>query len=289
MSIFDNKLATFYKSVVVEKGKPLPYPGKHIPILDLLTNERYTNHNLLAQLRQSGYKSDFYKKNKKYLSAACFSSVQDDLIYSRSDLNHLYHTGFLSFDIDADTNPLLLHGSDDEIWQTITNMPYVAYAARSVSNIGFWGLVPIQFHDEHGSHYEALRNYFAAHNIHIDHTSDVSRLRFLAYDPDAHFELNPEVFTETAQQQSYITNLNEYERKNLSDEFFRAACIWVEFKYDLKFEQGMVHNYLLRLYAILRNARVSRASALNWIYNNLIDEDKITTNCLDEIKVFSKF
>jgi hypothetical protein len=289
MSIFDNKICTFYKCVNSEKGQPLPHPGKHVPLLDLLTNEGYTNHKLLDQLRANGYDSEYYKKNKRNLSAACFSSVQDDLIYSRSDVNHLYHTGFISFDIDHKDNPVLLHGGADEMKDfIIENIPYVAYLGKSVSNIGFWGLFPIQFKDEHAGHYEAMKMYFEERNIKIDHTSDISRLRFLAYDPDAHFELNPEVFSLTHSPNTEIPSLDDYERKNLTDDFFIAACRWVEAKHDLKFQSGMIHNYLLRLYAILRNARVSRGSALNWIYNNLIEEDQITTNCLDEVQIKRK-
>ena len=284
-NIFDGKVCSFYKSVISNpKTGKLPQPGVNRPILDILTKEGYTNNDLLTKLRNSGFKSDFYKANKKYLSGATISTVQDDLTITRSDANTLFHTGFIAFDIDPDANPMLLHGGCDEMKDyIIDNIPYVAYLAKSVSNIGFWGLFPIAYKDEHYGHYEAMKLYFSERSINIDHTSDISRVRFIAYDPDAHIELNPQVFNDTHIPPENLPHLNEYTRPCPPDEFFIAACRWVEAKNDLVFKHGMIHNYLLRLYATLRSARVSRQDALNWIYNNLIDPDKITTNCLDEI------
>ncbi len=282
-NIFDGKLCSYYKSVI-----ETPIRGRHSKILDVLTNERYTNQTLLNELRQSGYKSEFYKKRKKFLPGACFSSVQDNLNIDRSDANHLFHSGFIAFDIDPDDNQSLLHGGYDEMKEfIISNIPFVAYLGASVSGMGLWGLIPIRFNDEHYAHYEAMKQYFKDKNIIIDNTCDISRVRFVCYDPDAHFELQPEIFEDTLFD-SELPILDEYIRKTPSNEFFQVACKWVEVKHDLKFEPGYIHNYLLRLYSTLRAAHVSRQDCLNWIYNNLIEPDKITTNCLDEIKFNKK-
>lgn len=263
--------------------------GVNKPLLDILTKDGYTNTTLLNKVRNSGYKSDYYKENKKALSAATFSSVQDDLTVNRSDNNHLFHTGFIAFDIDPDTNPMLLHGGDIELRDyIIDNIPYVCYLGRSVSNIGFWGLFAIQHKDEHYAHYLAMKKYFADKNITIDNTSDISRLRFIAFDPDAHFELNPEIFDLTVEKtdQPFI---NKYTRATPNNDFFIACCKWVEVKHDLKFQPGMIHNYLCSLYSTLRFAHVSREDCLNWIYRNLITEAEVTTNCLDEIDFNKKW
>lgn len=283
-NIFDGAKCTFYKNVVEHKYKngPLTTPGRVVSLLEVLSNERYTNQILLTKLRTSGYKSDYYNENKRQLSATSFSSVQDDLNIDRSDANHLFHTGFIAFDIDANDNPALLYDDSLKEW-IIDNIPYVAYLGKSVSNLGYWGLFPIRFKDEHDGHYEAMKKYFKDRNIIIDNTQDVSRLRFLSYDPDAHFELNPEIYAETLAVAESISGIEEYERPNITDALFVAACRWVEAKHGLEFKHGMIHNYLLRLYAILRSCHIGREKCLNWIYNNLIEADKITTNCLDEV------
>lgn len=291
--IFTGKICSYYKDVVNhitdsfgKNTAQLITPGCNVSILEMLTNERYTNHKLLTELRQSGYKSDFYKKNKKRLSAASLSSVQDNLTIDRSDDNHLFHTGLITFDIDPDANPMLLHGGSDEMKDfIISKIPYVCYLGKSVSDIGFWGIFAIKYKDEHYAHYEAMKKYFSDRSITIDTTSDISRLRFIAYDPDAHFELDPEIFADTLLINKDTPHIEDYYRSTPPHEFFMAACRWVEAKHDMQFQVGSVHNYLLRLYATLRYAHVSREDCLNWIYGNLINPDNVTTNCLDEINI----
>lgn len=276
---------TFYKNVTSHQFKdgPLTTPGKIIPIKELLINERYTNTTLLYQLRNSGYKSDYYNSFKNGLSAACFSSVQDDLTYDRSDANHLFHTGFIAFDIDTDKNPYLLTDGESMRDFMIENIPYISYLGKSVSNLGYWGLIPILNKEDHAGHYEAMKELFKSHNIILDKTSDVSRLRFLAYDPDGYLNENAKVFNESIITDNTTSSIDDYERKP-TDELFIAACKWVEAKYEIKFQKGSIHNYLLYLYATLRACHISRSHILNWVYNNLIDESLITTNCLDEPK-----
>lgn len=279
-----NTKCTFYKNITEHqfKGGPLVTPGKIAPIFDLLTNERYTNGILLNELRQSVYKSDYYNKFKSGLSAACFSSVQDNLNIDRSDANHLFHTGFISFDIDTGDNPYLLTDGESIRDFIIDNIPYVSYLGKSVSDLGYWGLIPILNKEDHYGHYEAMKELFKQHKIILDKTSDISRLRFIAYDPDGYFNQSAKVFTESLITEQ-TTSISDYERKP-TDELFLAACKWVEVKYEVKFQKGSVHNYLLYLYATLRACHISRQNILNWVYNNLIDESLITTNCLEEPK-----
>lgn len=275
---------TFYKSIIERpyKGAPLSYAGKIVPIFDLLTKQGYTNSNLLNDLRNSGYKSDYYNSNKSGLSAACFSSVQDDLTIDRNDANHLFHTGYISFDIDTDKNPYLLTDGESIKEFIINTIPYISYVGKSVSNLGYWGLMPILNKDDHYGHYEAMKLLFKSHDIILDKTSDISRLRFIAYDPDGYINNGAKIFTESIQTNP-VNNLDEYERI-VTPDFFVAACRWVEAKHGIKFEKGAIHNYLLYLYATLRGCHVSRENILNWVFNNLIDEALITTNCLDEPK-----
>jgi len=291
--IFTGKICSFYKSIYPKvKGQPeLAIPGTNRLLLDILTNERYTNQGLLTKLRQSGYKSDYYNENKSALSAACISSVQDNLTISRSNGNHLFHTGFIAFDIDPGLNPMLLHpgGLEQMRDYIIDNIPYVAYLGRSVSNIGYWGLFPIAYKDEHAGHFEAIRTYFLDRRIVIDPLADVSRLRFIAYDPDAHFEPNPEIFQDTAEISQQLSNSNERIRATPNHAFFIACCRWVEAKNEIEFKPGFRHNYLRRLYSTLRHAHVSREDCLNWIYKNIISADQINCNCLDEIDTTKKW
>lgn len=275
---------TFYKGITKENF----CGGKIVSIYDLLTNERYTNP-ILNDIRLSGYKSEYYNETKKLLSAAAYSSVQDDLTCHRTDANHLFHTGYIAFDIDIDANPYLNTDPEGLKEFIIDNIPFVAYIGKSVSNIGLWGLIPILNKEDHYGHYEAMKELFKAHDITLDHTSDISRLRFVAYDPDGYINDEAKIFMESKQPEQSGKVIDYYERSDVNDEFFIAACHWIEAKHGIKFQKGSIHNYLLYLYGLLRSAHVSREKCLNWIYNNLIDEREITTNCLDEPKwLFAK-
>lgn len=287
--IFTGKICTYYKSVVEFQSDKftLKTHGRILPVLDVLTNERYTNGKLLNDLRNNPYKGDFYSNNKRRLSAASFSSIQDDLTISRSDKNHLFHTGFISFDIDPDGNEFLFQpGCGDEMKEfLIDNFPFIAYMGKSVSNLGYWGLVPILNNEEHAAHFTALVKYFQNSNITLDTSvKDISRLRFIAYDPDGYFNLDAELFTQTDTDEKQTETTNELYRREVKDELFIAACRWVEAKHDIKFQKGSIHNYLLYLYATLRSCHVRREHILSWVYSNLIPESEVTTNCLDEVK-----
>lgn len=283
-----NNKCTYYKNIVdhVAKDSPvLTYPGKDVPIIDILTKQGYTNTELLNQVRNSGYKSEFYDKNKRKLSAACFSSLQDDLTIDRSDDNHLAHTGYMTFDIDSVDNPYLKTDPEAIKETIIDKIPHIAYIGKSVSNIGYWGLIKIFDKSDHYGHFRAIQEVFSAIGVEVDKkVYDISRLRFIAFDPDYYINDDAPVFHDTVQVTEHTTNLPYYERRNVNDEFFLAACKWIEAKHDISFQKGSIHNYLLYLYGLLRSAHVSREQCLNWIYNNLIDEREITTNCLEEPK-----
>lgn len=277
-NIFTGKLCTYYSHY--------NKPGKLVPMLDVLTKQGYTNYKLLNEARLAGYGTDAYKQLKENLSTAAFSSIQDDLNRRGQD-NHLYHSGFIQFDIDAHDEPTLLEsGGKDELRDYIIDkLPFIAYCGSSVSNIGLWGLIPIENRSKHESHYAAMIEAFKSINITLDtKTRNVAALRFLAYDPDAHFELEPEIFTDVSEN-SNPAFIQEYTRRDVSDELFKAAFVWVGLKHGYKWDKGYIHNYLLSLYSTLRYANVSREQILNWIYNNLIDEKDVTTNCLDEIEI----
>lgn len=282
--IFTGKKCTFYKH----------YDGtgaRTVDVLELLTNERYTNFKLLTELRKHGYGTPYYDNNKRNLSGACFSSVQDDLTIARAEENHLFHSGFIAFDIDAKSNTKLMDKWEAKyIWDTIVSeIPYVAYLGKSVSGMGLWGLIPIQFTEDHNSHYLAMITLFKQYNIVLDSiVSNVANFRFLSYDPDAHFELEPEIFNLLEQEPEKTVYGDQKCRTTPNNEFFEIACMWTTAKHGCKFEPGARHMFLTYLYATLRYARVSREDCLSWIYDNLIPESEIHSNCLDEIDIKSK-
>jgi len=113
------------------------------------------------------------------------------------DTDHLIeHTGFITFDIDADKNP---HISDfAKVRDQISHIKNVAYCGLSVRGRGCWGLVPIpkSTPKEHKQRFDALAKDFAAFGLILDPAcSDVCRLRIYSWDPDAYFNHSAEIYT----------------------------------------------------------------------------------------------
>jgi hypothetical protein len=108
----------------------------------------------------------------------------------------IFHSGLMQFDIDPKENPLLNLKTAAYFRVQISNLPQVAYCALSASGAGVWGVVPIAHPDQHRAHFEALKADFAGWGIAIDTAcSNVDRLRFWSYDPEAFF--NPEAILYT--------------------------------------------------------------------------------------------
>lgn len=98
----------------------------------------------------------------------------------------LKHSGLLAFDIDTKSNPALNASNAPSLRDKIALFPQVWYCSLSVSGTGVWGVVVIEKPELHLEHFLAMEADFAAWGLVIDKgCKDVSRLRFLSFDPDA--------------------------------------------------------------------------------------------------------
>jgi hypothetical protein len=149
--------------------------------------------NLLKLLNTSSYKeavesvrriTDKVKRDeeKKWLPAFTPSGVFE----GRSAKGLIKHSRLIQFDIDSNLNK---HIADfPQMKEQICKLPNIAYCALSVSGNGLWGLVPIEYPQEHRRHFIALEKAFKEFGITIDPScKDVSRLRICSYDPNAYF------------------------------------------------------------------------------------------------------
>lgn len=96
------------------------------------------------------------------------------------------HSGLMAFDIDN-----IIDGDIQQYFEIIKQIPYVAYLGLSASGKGLWGLMPIAYPSKHSLHFDAMEDAFKEMGIEIDPAPRaVNSLRFLAYDSEAYF--NPE-------------------------------------------------------------------------------------------------
>lgn len=108
----------------------------------------------------------------------------------------IQHSHLLQFDIDPDQNPWLTYENAPHLRDQIFNLAEVAYCALSASGTGVWGIVPITHPERHKDHFRALQAHFKKWGIVLDNAcSNVDRLRFYSYDPNARFRDAPQPFT----------------------------------------------------------------------------------------------
>lgn len=107
--------------------------------------------------------------------------------FSRRNLAGLVkHSGLICLDIDHKDNESLDNFGD--LKNTLSKIENIAYCGKSVSGNGFYCLVPIERPDHHKEHFQALSNDLRRFGIAVDQSgSDITRLRFYSYDPEAYF------------------------------------------------------------------------------------------------------
>jgi hypothetical protein len=104
------------------------------------------------------------------------------------------YNGLVCLDFDAADNPSL---SPTEMKLILSEFPEVAYAAVSVGGAGVFAIVPTNNRDptRHAPVVDLLGMATKAHGLNYDRAcKDVSRLRFVSYDPEAYWNQNPQSF-----------------------------------------------------------------------------------------------
>ena len=80
-------------------------------------------------------------------------------------------------------------------WQ-LARLPFVAYAGLSIGGYGLFLLIPIEDESRYLDYWKCLEHLFKEHlNLTIDpQTKDITRPRFISYDPQPYINENAEVF-----------------------------------------------------------------------------------------------
>ncbi len=165
---------------------------------------------LVSQIRATADKAERDKLKKRL---PCFTP--SGTFSRRAADGLLKHSGLLQFDVDPKENPFL-NAQTAPLWrEQISHLGEVAYCALSASGTGVWGVVPIAHPDRHKEHFAALAAAFAAKwgnvRIVIDPAcSNVDRLRFWSYDPDAYFNPNAATYSKLTADRTATFSRNTY-------------------------------------------------------------------------------
>ena len=161
-------------------------PKEEVTLWDWLHD--YTYKSEVEYIRKIKNKADRSK-----LKSELPSITPSGIFSKRSSSALIKHSGFICIDIDSGDNPEI--SNFEKLRDDLTKITNVAYASISVSGNGVFALIPIQFHEKHKEHFEALKKCFEKLGIILDKAcSDISRLRAYSYDPNAYFNENPVVF-----------------------------------------------------------------------------------------------
>lgn len=102
-------------------------------------------------------------------------------------------TGLICIDIDGKDNR---HVEDyGNLKQRLGKLPYVAFCGISVGGEGYYALIPIAQPDKFLRHFRSLQAEFSAMGITIDPACcDVSRKRFVSFDPEPYINQEAETY-----------------------------------------------------------------------------------------------
>lgn len=106
------------------------------------------------------------------------------------------HSGFICLDLDLHDNARIRNFAD--LKKYIHALPFVAYCGLSCRGAGFFLLVPVADPSKHREYYRALQADFARAGLKVDPScKDVSRKRFVSYDPDPYVNTAAHVYSYT--------------------------------------------------------------------------------------------
>jgi len=183
-----------------------------VNLLTWLTTDKYKEQ--VETIRQTATKEE-RTKLKQQLPAATPSGIFTE----RKAACIVKHSGLMCLDIDYQDNKHI--GNFAQLKEELAKIQNIAYIGLSVSGGGYFCIVPIAQPEKHKLHFKALHKQLAAFGIVLDTSgSDVSRLRFASYDPEAYFNHKARVYTniykeETPKPQTKTTSSSNSENAPL--------------------------------------------------------------------------
>jgi len=152
--------------------------------------------NLLTWLTSSKYKDQVEhirlignKKERDAIKSKLPAITPSGIFSYRKESSLIQHSGLIQIDIDLTEKNKLICNWDDLKLELI-KLPQIAYLGKSVSGLGYWGLIPIPNDEKsHRLYFDALNKIFLTNwGIELDDKpKNVASLRGYSFDPDAYF------------------------------------------------------------------------------------------------------
>lgn len=179
-SIFDTKIS-YYRNVEDNVGT-------EISLRDFLFCDKFKEQ--IEHIR-SIQDENIQKRLKLQLPLATISGTFAPI---RKAENLVTHSNLLCIDIDKKDNMGVTWF--DDLKHEWHNIPQILYAGRSIRGKGWFVIFRIAYPDRHKDQFEALQRDFASSGLVIDKScKDVSRMRFISYDPEPYVNEEATLYT----------------------------------------------------------------------------------------------
>jgi hypothetical protein len=190
---------TFYENVFKKSGLPVDL----ISILKAIKSGKWKD-------QVQAYRDDPTEELKKKNPALTVSGVFEERRRAKELTDH---SGYIAMDFDDIENV-------DQAFEILSKDPYTTAVFRSISGNGLCAIIRIT-PSKHDRAFEGLERYYLSeYEMGIDPAcKDVSRLRFISYDPDMYYNGSADLFKEYVKKKkgrkpkipAYFTDENDFQ------------------------------------------------------------------------------
>jgi len=226
--------------------KTVPQISIFKSVFDKVPSMETSIYNFYSNIVQGDYKQEVeaihqesdpeqIKKLKMSLPAATISGTFSE----RKAGNLIQHSGRICVDIDSKENPGINMKS---LRRTVGTWKEIEFSALSASGNGVFCVILISQPAKHIQHFKQLERDFRTLGINIDRAcKDVSRLRFMTWDPEAVYNVNVDpyrkIYTPPPPPPDYGHGSPEVKK----------LVAWLEEKHSLYFTPGSRHEFIKQL------------------------------------------
>lgn len=225
--------------------------------------------NTLRKEKSENGKSDTYKALKKDLPYFTTSGT----FSKRSEDGLIDHSGFIAVDID-NLQDL------QKIKEQVKKDRYTYAVFTSCSGNGLCVIVKI----DPENHYESFSNiaiyYTQTHQTEIDHLADISRPRFISYDPDLYINPDSQLFDLEYEQKEEI-HYEAFTTHHNTDESLKKAVELVERNHT--YTDGGKHNYMVDLARVSNKLGIDLSALQGFVRACYPDWYQNPTNAIEHI------
>ena len=232
---------SMYRNVMDNEGEPYPLEAF------LLSDE---HKELVESIRKGSTPEERHELKETYRHK--IPAVTVGGIFEKRDSKHLIKpSGLIGIDIDWKDNVDVM----PKVLSILKELPYIAYAGRSLSGDGYFAIIPIENPSHFKEHYFALEQEMKSYGITLDKScKDITRLRFVSYDPDCHYNPNATTFyweanastisTPKVNKPKYVTtaSMSSWERIQKEIEWLKNKKVTLPDDYNTWFRTGMALN-----------------------------------------------